>query len=221
MAKVLVLAPHADDEVLGAGGTIARHVDEGDEVSVAILATGNPRVIPQEAVRTVLEEEIPAAHAALGVKHTRVGGFPAPGMDALPQHEITAVISAWLREFEPETIYIPHRGDIHLDHQTTHQAAMVAARPGRSTVRTILAYETLSETEWAGPQVETAFLPNLFVDISATLNRKLAAMRAYASQLQKFPHPRSLESIEALARLRGSSVVAPAAEAFLVARKVL
>ncbi|MEZ4656449.1 MAG: PIG-L deacetylase family protein [Caldilineaceae bacterium] len=219
--RVLVLAPHADDEVLGVGGTIARHVARGDEVYVGILTTGNPAYFSPESVE---KDDCDAreAHRRLGVKKTFFcHDLLAPGMDLAPQYKVTEVIRGWLQEAQPDLLYIPHRGDIHLDHRLTYQAALVAARPGYSSVRRILAYETLSETEWAGPSHEDAFLPNIFVDISDYLETKHAAMLAYEAQIKQFPNPRSLEGIDALARMRGSTIQAPAAEAFALIREIV
>lgn len=183
--RVLVLAPHADDEVLGVGGTIARHVNRGDEVYVGIMTTGNPdRFSPAEVEKDDCDAR--EAHRRLGVKKTFFcRTLLAPGMDLAPQYKVTEVIHDWLEEVQPDVLYIPHRGDIHLDHRLTYQAALVAARPGYSSVRRILAYETLSETEWAGPSHEDAFLPNVFVDISDYLEKKRSAMLAYEAQIKQ------------------------------------
>jgi LmbE family N-acetylglucosaminyl deacetylase len=130
-------------------------------------------------------------------------------------------IAARLREYQPETVYIPHRGDLHSDHRAVFQSALVAARPiGRPSVRRLLSYETLSETEWAAPIGEDVFLPSVFIDITDFLQKKKQAMAAYQSQLREFPHPRSLQSVESLARLRGGTAGFQAAEAFQLIREL-
>ncbi len=131
-------------------------------------------------------------------------------------------IAARIREYQPETVYLPHRGDLHSDHRAVFQAALVAARPiGAQSVRRLLSYETLSETEWAAPIGEEAFLPNVFIEITDFLEKKKKAMAEYRSQLKEFPHPRSLQSVESLARVRGGTAGFAAAEAFQMIRELI
>lgn len=130
-------------------------------------------------------------------------------------------LSARMRDYRPDVVYLPHRGDLHSDHRAVFQSALVAARPiGSPSVRRLLSYETLSETEWAAPVGEDAFLPNVFIDITDFLEKKKQAMAAYRSQLKEFPHPRSLQSLESLARLRGGTAGFRAAEAFQLVREL-
>lgn len=219
--NILVVAPHPDDEVLGAGGTIARHVADGDEVHVVILTRGNPEIFSEASIQQV-RVEAEKAHKILGITATHFcDDFPAPGLDSVPQHKISAAIHSWLSRISPSVLYLPHRGDIHLDHRIVYYAAMVAARPGYSTIQKILCYETLSETGWSGPIPEEAFLPNVFVDISNYLEIKKAAMSEYRSQLKNFPNPRSLQGIDSLAKMRGATVQISDAEAFILIRDVL
>ena len=219
--KVFVLAPHPDDEILGAGGSIACHVAKGDEVHIGILTRGNPTIYGDEAIARVRTEAL-QAHRLLGVTSTLFcDELPAPGLDSVPCHLVADKIRSWLQEIKPALLYTPHAGDMHLDHRVAHHAALVAARPGNHGIVRILSYETLSETEWSGPSLDVAFVPNVFRDISPYLERKLAAMRLYQSQEKEFPHPRSIRAIEALARLRGSTVQVQAAEAFVLVREVL
>lgn len=219
--RVFVLAPHHDDEVLGVGGTIAWHVARGDEVHVGILTKGNPAFYSAESM-VQDRSEAHEAHRLLGVAKTYFcDDLVAPGLDTVPHYVVTDVIRSWLNDVEPDTLYVPHRGDIHLDHRQAYQAALVAARPGHSSVQRILGYETLTETEWSGPSHEDAFLPNIFVNISAYLEIKQTAMRAYRAQIKDFPNPRSVEGIEVLARLRGMTIQVPAAEAFTLVREIL
>lgn len=219
--RVFVLAPHFDDEVLGVGGTIAWHVARGDEIHVGILTRGNPAMYSkEEAVQDYIEAE--EAHGILGVTRTYCcQELYAPGLDTFPHHVVTGVISTWLQKVRPAVLFVPHRGDIHLDHRLAYQSALVAARPGYSSVQRILSYETLSETEWSGPSHEDAFLPNVFVNISEHLELKQKAMQAYRSQIKAFPNPRSIEGIETLARFRGATIQVPAAEAFSLVREVM
>lgn len=219
--RVLVLAPHPDDEVLGAGGTVARLSDAGSEVVVAIVTKGVPPLFAETAV-TKVRCEAQAAHAHLGVAHTVFLSQPAARLDEVPHHQLNQALGELLREVSPDTLLLPFVGDIHLDHQLTFLSAMVAARPhGLQFPGRILCYETLSETNWNAPLISPSFAPNVFVDISAQLERKLEAMGLYDSQQRDFPHERSLDAIRALAMFRGSTVHRPAAEAFMLVRQVI
>lgn len=219
--RVLVVAAHPDDEVLGSGGVMARHAARGDTVGVLIATRGAPDVFSAEHI-TRVQSEIHAAHHELGVSYFRQLEFLAPKLDTVPGHQLADEVGRILREFRPTTLYIPHRGDIHGDHQSVYQAALVAARPvGDYSVKRILSYETLSETEWAPPTGDMTFVPTVFVDITAYLPNKLRAMECYASQLKPPPGSRSLRAIEALARVRGATVHLDAAEAFMLVRDVV
>ncbi len=218
--NVLVIAPHADDEVLGCGGSIARHVSRGDSVHVLVITHGAPDIFPEPLVQQI-RQEMYAAHQLLGVHETRVLDFHAPKLDTVPGYEIADAIARVVRDLTPEVVYIPHRGDIHTDHIKVYTASLVATRPiNKCSVRRLLSYETLSETDWAPPTGDNAFIPTVFIDISAQLEAKLAAMRCYASQLKPLPSARSLESLSALARLRGGTVGVEAAEAFMLIRHI-
>lgn len=218
--NLLVIAAHPDDEVLGCGGTIARHAARGDRVDVLVVTRGAPELYSKDQVRQ-LRKELEAAHAVLGISAVHFLDFPAPRLDLIPSHEIADAVGAHIESIRPDAVYIPHRGDLHSDHRCVSAAALVAARPVNShAVRRLLSYEVLSETEWAAPVAQDAFLPSVFVDISEHLEKKKQAMAAYKSQLKEFPHPRSLRAVECLARLRGSAAGVPAAEAFALIREI-
>ena len=218
--KVLVLAPHPDDEVLGCGGVIAKHAAAGDEVSVLVATRGTAELYRDEQVEAV-RNEARRAHALLGVQETRFLEFPAPALDTVPRYKLASAVAAVLKELQSEVFYIPHHGDIHSDHFHLHHAALVAARPlADCSVRKILAYETLSETEWAPPQKDAVFYPTVFVDISDFLEKKLAAMSCFESQVKPPPNARSLRNITALAHYRGATVACEAAESFMLVRMI-
>lgn len=218
--NILVIATHPDDEVLGCGGVIARHVSHGDRVEVVVVTRGAPDLYSEDQVAT-LRKELHEAHSILGISVAHFLDFPAPKLDAVPLHELADSLSARMRDYRPDVVYLPHRGDLHSDHRAVFQSALVAARPiGSPSVRRLLSYETLSETEWAAPVGEDAFLPNVFIDITDFLEKKKQAMAAYRSQLKEFPHPRSLQSLESLARLRGGTAGFRAAEAFQLVREL-
>ncbi len=218
---ILVIAPHPDDEVLGAGGTMARLADAEVDVHVLVVTRGRPPQFSEEQIAKVREEAL-AAHAVLGVSNTVFLDHPAANLDQTAHAELNRSIGSVVRDIGPETMFLPFVGDIHLDHQLVFQSSMVAARPhGPIYPRRLLCYETLSETNWNAPHVTPGFVPNLFVDISETLERKLNAMSEFGSQTYDPPHERSLKALEALATLRGASVHRPAAEAFMQLRQVL
>lgn len=220
--SVLVVAPHPDDEVLGVGGTIARFVAAGTPVDVLIATKASPPIFNS----TFWEEgrrEAAAAHKVLGVRRTLFYDFPAAMLDGVPHFEMNAAFLATMRELKPTTVFVPFPGDIHQDHRLIFDSVMVAVRPvGGNSVREVLAYETLSETNWnAGRDISTSFSPDCFIPLEEShLEAKMSAMRAYASQLKEFPNERSLRSLEALARLRGSTVEVAAAEAFVTIRRI-
>lgn len=218
---VLAIAPHPDDEVLGCGGTLARHAAQGDAVHVLIITRGDPDLYPDDD-EVAIRQEIEAAHHVLGVDSTTYLDFPAPRLDTIAGYQLAEAIGQVIAQVRPDTLYLPHHGDIHVDHQRVYQAALVAARPiNHCPVRRLLCYETLSETEWSPPQGSAAFIPTAFSDISDFLEIKLKAMACYEAELKEFPHPRSLPAITALAQLRGATVGLKAAEAFAVVRQIL
>jgi N-acetylglucosamine malate deacetylase 1 len=220
MSRVLVIATHPDDEVLGCGGVIARHAAAGDEVQVLVMTRGVEELFPAEQIART-REELAVAHKILGVKIATFLDFPAPKLDTIPGHQLADALLGQLQKIRPDVLYIPHQGDLHSDHKATYWAALVAARPtGGASPSRILCYETLSETEWGAPTSTDAFVPTVFVDIAGYIAIKLRAMSCYETQLQAPPHPRSLKAIEALAVYRGSTVSVAAAEAFELVREV-
>lgn len=218
--KALVIAPHPDDEVLGAGGTIARLARQGCDVQVCVLTRGHASRFP-EAMTAHVRRESAVAHRKLAVSRTHFCDLPAAELDQVPHAELNARLGEIIDEMEPDALFLPFVGDIHLDHQLTFLSAMVAARPRHERAPSlVLAYETLSETNWLAPGVTPAFIPNFFVDISDTLETKLDAFAAYESQVRAFPDERSIEALRALAIVRGASVFKAAAEAFMLVRQV-
>lgn len=221
--KILVIAPHPDDEVLGCGGTIAKHSHNGDEVYVAIVTNGHlgaPELFSKEGTQKVRSEAL-QSHQILGVKETYFLDFPAPRLDTIPSYQLSIAISKIIKERGITTLYIPHRGDIHKDHRIAYEAALVAARPiNNCPVKKILAYETLSETEWAPPFGDDAFIPTVFKSIEGYLDKKLEAFSCFSTQIKEFPHPRSLKTIEILSNLRGATVGMNNVEAFMLIREI-
>ncbi|MHA7819594.1 MAG: PIG-L deacetylase family protein [Erythrobacter sp.] len=220
LGKTLIVAPHPDDEVLGCGGTMARLADGGQEVHVAIVTRGYEPAFSSDSVDQV-RAELAEAHKILGVTQCHFLDLPAAALDTLPGAELNAAIGNLVRKIAPQTLFLPFLGDIHRDHQLIFTAGLVAARPrGPDVPRRIYAYETLSETNWAAPGITETYAPNVFVDISETIERKLSAFGCFESQVKPFPDERSLKTIESLATVRGSTVYLPSAEAFMLIREI-
>jgi N-acetylglucosamine malate deacetylase 1 len=221
MKRILVIAPHPDDEVLGVGGTIARGAAEGSQIYVVIVTKGFAPAFDEELVAQG-RREAAEAHATLGVHRAIFLDLPAAGLDSVEHRLLNERLSGVIHDLKPDVLYIPFNGDIHLDHQMVFASAMVAARPnGSYTPRSIYAYETLSETNWNAPYLTPAFVPNVFVDIADYLGVKIAAMEVYRSQIKDFPHERSTQAMRALAALRGSAICRPAAEGFVLVREIV
>ena len=223
--KVLVVVAHPDDEVLGAGGTMARHVREGDVVTVLILGSGlSSRLTGPEALaaddQLALREDAQAAMAVLGVTDLRLLDLPDNRFDRLDLLDIVKQVEAVAGEVRPEIVYTHHPGDLNIDHQRTAMAVLTACRPQPgSPVRRILAMEVASATGWGDPG--QPFVPTVFVGIDTALEAKIEAMAAYQGELREFPHARSLPSLEARARAWGAQVGLEAAEPFMLLREVL
>lgn len=219
--RTVVVAPHPDDEVLGAGGTIARLSAEGGEVHVVVVTEGKPPAYGDEMVR-VVQSEAREAHGLLGVRQTHWLGLPAAALAETAHADLNSALFRIFESLRPKTVLLPFVGDIHIDHQLIFLASLVASRPhNKGFPERILAYETLSETNWNAPYLTPNFVPHVFVDITDTLAAKVDAMRCFRSQLRNAPHERSIATIEALATLRGATVLAHAAEAFVLIRHVL
>lgn len=223
MSNIIIVAPHADDEILGCGGVIAKHVSNGSNVYVIIATNGNkgaPELFSKEQVDRTKKEAV-QSHKLLGIKETIFLDFPAPALNSYPQYKISLALKTVFDKYRPNTIYIPNPGDLHLDHVAIYRSSLVAARPiGDCSIDLILCYETLSETEWT-PNSDKPFAPNYFVDISDYIDSKLLAMQQYKSQLRDYPSSRSLKALHALSVLRGSTVGQKHAEAFYVERQII
>lgn len=218
---VLIIAAHTDDEALGCGGTIARHVAAGDVVHAVFMADGVSS--RPDATTADMEQRMASArqaHEILGLQRVEYLGLPDNRMDSLPLLDVVQALEAVIQTLSPQVIYTHHHGDLNIDHRITHQAVMTACRPQPdSTVREIYGFEVLSSTEWATPQQEP-FAPNVFVDISAFLLTKHKALQAYRDEMRSAPHSRCIEHVEHLARHRGHSVGVDAAEAFVAIRLI-
>src|SRR5271157_3303542 len=224
--SVLVVVAHPDDEVLGCGGTMARLAQEGHEVRVAILAEGMTSRSPQREQADPkqlhhLHQQARQAADKLHVKEVVVASLPDNRLDTVPLLEVVKLVEDLIEKFGPEVIYTHHPGDLNVDHGVVHRAVLTATRPmPGQKVREIFAFEVPSSTEWAFHQVEPTFRPNVFVDITGTLEAKISALACYESETRKFPHPRSPEALRAIAARWGSVAGLPAVEAFELIRSI-
>mgnify|MGYP000097488004 FL=1 len=223
--RILVLAPHNDDETLGVGASMAKHVDRGDEVFVSILTSigeDNPVMKPN---KPEIRAETKKAMEILGVDYKNViyRDLPNVLLHDEPMYKVNKVVVDVVKEVEPDILYIPFINDLHKDHREIVYAAQVAARTctefGRK-IKEVLMYETLSETHWNIECTEGGFLPNVYNEIYDYLDIKLKAVRAYKSQLKHFPDVRSIDALKSLAIFRGAISGMRAAEAFMLVRKL-
>lgn len=217
--RILIVAAHPDDEVLGCGGTIARHVDEGDSVAVIFVADGvtSRQEIPSEDI-TARQNASRTALAILGVDKLHHLNFPDNRLDAIPLLDIVQKLEPLIAATGPSVVYTHHHGDLNIDHRRVNEAVLTACRPQPgSGVREIYGFEVMSSTEWSSPGRD-AFIPQLRVDITDQLERKLAALNAYAYEMRQTPHSRSVEHLRLLAIHRGYEMGLHAAEAFSVIR---
>jgi LmbE family N-acetylglucosaminyl deacetylase len=214
--RVLVIAAHPDDEVLGCGGTVALHSRLGHETTALIVCEGESLRYGKEGVGQALH--IRRAAEKLGVKDVRLLGFPDQKLDTLTLTEIITPIEKVVREVEPHVIYCQHGEDINLDHQLLFKAVLVATRPTERSVTAVYSFDTASSTEWAYPRT---FVPDTWVDISSTLKIKIEAMSCYESELKEYPHPRSLQALDYKARAWGNQSCMDAAEVFMTVRRAL
>jgi LmbE family N-acetylglucosaminyl deacetylase len=221
MGDVLVVAPHPDDEVLGVGGCILRHLENGEAVHVVICTRGEDSRFTAEQVERV-QAEARQVHAFLGVTGSHFLDLPAARLDTVGGSDVNEALGGVFRQVEPEVVYVPHAGDVHRDHQIVFQAAMVGCRPtGDHYPRRILAYETVSETDWYAAPMTPPFMPNVYVDISAQIEKKLEACAMYASQIQPAPHHRSIHALRAMSIARGHTMGFKHAEAFMLVRELI
>lgn len=220
MKKILIVAPHPDDEILGCGGTMLKHIEACDEVYVCIVTHATPPIY-KEGASAAIQESARKCHRWMGVKETIFLNFPTVMLETVDRYKINNAINTIVQDKEIDILYIPHYGDMQKDHQIVAEACMVAARPKyKHRVQKVYGYETMSETAWNTPNVQNEFIPNSFVDISEYLGKKKEALQFYDSQLSPFPDARSIESIEALAHYRGALMHMKAAEAFMILREL-
>lgn len=220
--NVLIVAAHPDDEVLGCFATVKKLIQSGWSAYTLILSGGKTsRGNVSESELDMIAHEMHAANALIGVKQVFKQDFPDNAFDSVPLLSIVKAIEQVKSEVSPDLIITHHSGDMNVDHQLTHKAVLTATRPMvGECVKTILAMEVPSSTEWNSYSRETAFVPNVFVDVAETIDDKVSAMGHYASELRPYPHPRSLQYIKELASINGKKVGLEYAENFILVRDI-
>ena len=223
--RVLVIAAHPDDELLGCGGTIALHALKGDDVFLIIAAEGATsrgeisQIDKFKNETNFLKECSQKAADLIGIKDLKMLELPDNRMDSLDRLELIKLIESHLNKIKPTIVYTHHSGDLNVDHRRLHEAVLTACRPKpQFFVKRILSFETLSSTEWQSHGNGSFFQPNWYVDISSVLEVKIKALSFYNSEICDWPHPRSIEAVKYLAKYRGSQVGKDAAEGFFLLR---
>ena len=234
--KILVIAAHPDDEVLGMGGTITKYVKNGDSVKIIIMATGifsrrsfnNTNASVYEVDESVLGEmskqvqnlqkDAIKASKIMGVKDVEFLNFPDNEMDKKSNLEITKKIESIISKFKPDIVFTHSQHDINIDHRMIYDATITATRPfSKFKVKEVISFEVPSSTEWYFP---SKFSPNMFIDINKELPTKIKALSAYKTEINNFPHPRSAEGLEIIAKRWGTVSAFNAAEAFYIVRQL-
>ena len=216
--NILILSPHADDEILGCGGFISKFSKQNYQINVLILTNaskGAPEIYSSEEIKK-LRNEAKIANGIIGTKNLFFENLPALNLNNYPFYKITNIIDKYIKDINPEIVLIPSINDIHDDHKIIFKASKVSMRLNKKTkLKKILSYEVLSETEWN--ENEKSFNPNYFVTLDKSdINKKIKAFLKYKSQVKKFPHPRSKEAIINLSRVRGSQAFEEFAEAYRI-----
>jgi len=227
MSNILVVAAHPDDEILGVGATVRKHVNNGDIVECVILGEGlTSRVqsrenFDRELLKDLHVQTLKAAEF-VGFKNVHFSGLPDNRFDSMDLLDIIKEVDKHIQNFKPEVIYTHHYGDLNIDHRRTFEAVITAARPvGEYCVKEIYCFETPSSTEWNFKYGDNSFKPNVFIDVESTIDAKLKAMECYKSEIREYPHPRSLKALEIIAARWGTVVGKKYVEAFELIRKVM
>ncbi len=221
MKKVLVVAPHADDECIGCAGTILKHIESGDQVSWFLFTKAHKGLGLSDEQITQKEEQLTAVNKDIGFHKLYRGDFPAAALETLAHQDMIKKVSEVFNELRPEIVYLPFREDAHSDHKIVFDICQSGLKSFRNPyVKTVRVYETLSETDFSSP-LSAVFRPNTFVDISKQFKRKLELLSHYKAEFSEHPFPRSLKAVESQAILRGSFAGVEYAEAFMTIKEII
>ena len=226
MEKILVIAAHPDDEVLGMGGTIAKYTSKGDEVAVLIVTDGSTsqyRDDPKlQEIQRAKRAETSNCAATLGVKHVFYGELPDMKLDVTPHIEINRVIEKAITDFQPSIVFTHFSGDVNKDHRRVYESTLVACRPfSEQCVKRLFSYAVPSSTEWNIQTATSTFLPNWYEDISGEwAEKKYRAMECYKTEIRDYPHPRSIRYLRTADAAEGNRVGLLAAESFILLRAI-
>ena len=222
--KTLIIAAHPDDEVLGCGGTIAKSSPNNDTYTLILGEGATSRDITERQKKedvNRLRKEAEHANKIIGVKKVFFESFPDNKFDTISLLSMVKTVERYVQKIKPEVIYTHHRGDLNIDHRITFDAVLTACRPVENNpVKKILSFEVPSSTEWNIQMASTSFNPNVFEDITKTIDRKVEAMSVYQTEVRLPPHPRSIEKIKAFAEARGGAAGMYYAEAFMLIREL-
>lgn len=217
--RIVIMTPHPDDETLGCGGTILKHISAGDEVYWLIITEMDEEYFSKERIDK-RQEEIAQVAMNYGFMKTIQLSYKAAKLDEVPVSDLVADIGNLFDEIEPNIVYVPYRNDIHSDHKVVFDATMSCTKWFRyPSIEKVLVYETLSETDFIMNLDANGFRPTVFVNISEFIDNKLDIMKIYQSEMADHPFPRSEEAIRALATLRGAAAGVMAAEAFMLVKE--
>jgi LmbE family N-acetylglucosaminyl deacetylase len=221
--NILAISAHPDDETLGCGGTLLRHRAEGDSLHWAIVTQAHTPQWPAEVIERKAEE-VKAVATCYSMQSVHRLQLPTTELDAIPFARVIDGLRAAIEQVRPDIVYLPHRGDVNTDHEVVFRAVLSVLKAfymSNFGVSRILSFETLSSTEAAAPTQSSAFVPNVYMDITPYCDHKLEIMSLYESEAQVDPMPRGPSAIRALARFRGATVDVNYAEAFMLVREVL
>lgn len=227
MERVLIIAAHPDDEVLGMGGTIAKYAAAGAEVALLIVTDGSSAQYHEsDDIAAIIEkkkQETKECARILGISSIYYGGLPDMKLDVTPHVMVNAAIEKVVNEFQPDVVYTHFYGDVNKDHQCVYESTLVACRPVTGqTVKKLFAYSVPSSTEWNIQIERSAFMPNWYEDISGIYaEKKYDGFARYETELREYPHPRSIEYLRKADIAEGLRVGIGAAESFLLLRNII
>lgn len=221
-SKILIVAPHPDDETLGCGGTLLHHIASGNEVHWLIVTNIQCKFGFTELQVNQRQAEIKQVSEAYGFAGVHQLLFPPAQLDSIPRVEIISAIGHIMQKVKPEIVYLPYRGDVHTDHNIVFDAVVSTTKWFRYPfVRRVLCYETISETDFGLNPETRGFIPNSFVDITKYIDRKIEIANIYQTEMGNFPFPRSTEALQSLAKIRGVACGCLAAESFILLREIV